>query len=47
MTDEDELKQNVTIRLNRQAIDFFDNGINKLVPCLNKCLDLNSDYTEK
>ena len=45
MAVDDELKQ--TTWLNRQAVDFFDDGINKLVPRLKKCLDLNGDYVEK
>jgi len=30
-----------------QAADFYDSGIQKLVPGLNKCLDNASDYVEK
>jgi hypothetical protein len=30
-----------------QAADFYDSGIQKLVPRLNKCLDYASDYVEK
>ena len=30
-----------------QAADFYDSGIQKLVPRLNKCLDYAGDYVEK
>jgi len=30
-----------------QAADFYDSGIQKLVPRLNKCLDNASDYVDK
>ena len=30
-----------------QAADFYDSGIQKLVPGLNKCLDKADDYVEK
>jgi hypothetical protein len=30
-----------------QAADFYDSGIQKLVPRLNKCLDNACDYVEK
>ena len=30
-----------------QATDFYDSGIQKLVPRLNKCLDNAGDYVEK
>jgi len=29
------------------AADFYDSGIQKLVPRLNKCLDNSGDYVEK
>jgi len=29
------------------AADFYDSGIQKLVPKLNKCLDYAGDYVEK
>ena len=29
-----------------QAVDFYDSGIQKLVPRLNKCLDNVCDYVE-
>jgi hypothetical protein len=31
----------------RQAANFYDSGIQKLVPRLNKCLDNAGDYVEK
>jgi hypothetical protein len=30
-----------------QVADFYDSGIQKLVPRLNKCLDNAGDYVEK
>jgi len=30
-----------------QAADFYDSGIQKLIPRLNKCLDNAGDYVEK
>jgi hypothetical protein len=30
-----------------QAADFYDSGIQKLVPRHNKCLDTAGDYVEK
>jgi hypothetical protein len=30
-----------------QAADFYDSGIQKLVPRLNKCLENDGDYVEK
>ena len=30
-----------------QTADFYDSGIQKLVPRLNKCLDIASEYVEK
>ena len=30
-----------------QAADFYDSGIQQLVPRLNKCLDSAGDYVEK
>ena len=30
-----------------QSADFYDSGIQKLVPRLNKCLDNAGDYVEK
>ena len=48
MADNGELKQTVTTWLNRQAVDFFDDSIiNKIVPRLNKCLDLKGKLCRK
>jgi hypothetical protein len=33
--------------LRAQAAEFYDIGIQKLVPRLNKCLDKGGDYAEK
>ena len=30
-----------------QVTEFFDNGIQKLMPQLDKCLNINGDYVEK
>lgn len=30
-----------------QAAEFYDEAIQKLVPQLNKCLEINGDYVEK
>jgi len=34
-------------RFKELAADFYDSGIQKLVPRLNKCLDNAGDYVEK
>jgi histone-lysine N-methyltransferase SETMAR len=45
---EDEVVKNeVTTWLRAQAVEFYDIGIQKLVPRLNKCLDKGGDYVEK
>ena len=44
---DDVLKETVTNWLNAQAAEFYDEGIQKLVPRLNKCLDILGDYVEK
>jgi len=41
------MKNEVTTRLRAQAAKFYDIGIQKLVPRLNKCLDKGGDYVEK
>jgi hypothetical protein len=33
--------------LSSQAADFFDTGIQKLIPKCNKCLSSSGDYVEK
>jgi len=45
--DEDEVQEEVMTWFKGQAADFYDLGIQKLVPRLNKCLDNASDYVEK
>jgi len=45
--DDDELQEEVTTCFIGLAADFYDSGIQKLVPRLNKCLDNAGDYVEK
>jgi len=45
--DDDEVQEEVLTWFKGQAADFYDSGIQKLVPRLNKCLDNGSDYVEK
>ena len=45
--DDDELQEEVMAWFKGQAADFYDSGIQKLVPRLNKCLDNAGDYVEK
>ena len=42
--DDDEVQEEVMTRFKGQAADFYDSGIQKLVPRLNKCLDNAGDY---
>jgi hypothetical protein len=42
--DDDEVQEEVMAWFRGQAADFFDSGIKKLVPRLNKCLDNAGDY---
>jgi hypothetical protein len=44
---DDEVQEKVMTWFKGQAADFYDSGIQKLVPALNKCLDNASDYVEK
>ena len=44
---DDEVQKEVMTWFKGQAADFYDSGIQKLVPRLNKCLDNASDYVEK
>jgi len=44
---EEEEKNEVTMLLYVQVAEFFDIGIQKTVPRLNKCLDIGGDYVEK
>jgi len=45
--DDDEVKEEVMAWFKEQEADFYDSGIQKLVPRLNKCLDNAGDYFEK
>jgi hypothetical protein len=45
--DDDEVQEEVMTWFKRQAADFYDSGIQKLVPRLNKFLDNAGDYVEK
>ena len=43
----DEMQEVVMTWFKGQAADFYDSGIQKLVPRLNKCLDNAGDCVEK
>jgi transposase len=43
----EELMEDGKTWLSSQAADFFDTGIQKLIPHYNKCLNFSSDYIEK
>jgi len=45
--DDDEVQEEVMTWFRGQAAEFYDSGIQKLVPRLNKCLDNAGDYVEK
>ena len=45
--DDDEVQEEVMTCFKKQAADFYDSGIQKLIPRLNKCLDNAGDYVEK
>ena len=45
--DDAELQAGVNEWLKSQVAKFYDDGINKLVHCYDKCLNLNGDYVEK
>ena len=47
MFDDDDEVQEEVMTFKGQAADFYDSGIQKLVPRLNKCLDNAGDYVEK
>jgi hypothetical protein len=40
-------QEEVMTLFKRQAADFYDSGIQKLVPRFNKCLENAGDYVEK
>jgi hypothetical protein len=41
------VQEEVMTRFKQQAADFYDSGIQKLVPRLKKCLDNDGNYVEK
>ena len=45
--DDDEVQEEVMMLFKVQAADFYDSGIQKLVPRLNKGLDKAGEYVEK
>jgi len=45
--DDDEVQEEVMTWFKGQAADFYDSGIQKLVPRLNKCLENAGDYVGK
>ena len=45
--DDDEVQEEVMTWFKGQAADFYDTGIYKLVPRLNRWLDKAGDYVEK
>ena len=45
--DDDEVQEEVMTWFKGQAADFYDSGIQKVVPRLNRCLDKAGDYVEK
>ena len=45
--DDDEVQEEVMTWFKGLSADFYDSGIQKLVPRLNKCLDNAGDYVEK
>lgn len=46
-TDDDEVKTTVVQWLSNQAETFFDDGIQKLVPRYDMCLNINGNYAKK
>jgi len=45
--DDDDEVQEVMTWFKGQAADFYDSGIQKLVPRLNKCFDNAGEYVDK
>jgi hypothetical protein len=45
--DDDEVQEKVITWFKRQTADFYDSGIQRLVPRLNKCLENAGDCVEK
>jgi hypothetical protein len=46
-SNDDEVQEEVMTWFKVQAVDFYDSGIQKLVPRLNKCLGNTGDCVEK
>jgi histone-lysine N-methyltransferase SETMAR len=46
-SDNEELMEGVRTWLSAQAADFFDTGLQKLIPRCDKCLNSGGDYVEK
>jgi len=44
---DDEVQAEFMTWFKGQAADFYDSGIQRLVPRLNKCLDNAGDYVKK
>jgi hypothetical protein len=47
MATDEQVKETVADWLNGQVTDFCEEGIIKLVQCLDKCLNHNGNYLEK
>ena len=45
--DDDDVQEEVMTWFKGQAANFYDSGIQKVVPRFNKCLDNAGDYVEK
>ena len=45
--DDEDLNDAVQKCLTSQAAQFYEEGIQKLVPCYNKCLNNGGEYMEK
>jgi hypothetical protein len=45
--EDEEMKNEVTAWLCAQAAEFYDIGIQNLIPRLKKCLDIGGDYVKK
>jgi len=45
--DDDEVQEEVMMWFKGLVADFYDSGIQKLIPRLNKCLDNAGNYVEK
>ena len=44
--DDDDVQEEIITCFQRLAADFYDSGIQQLVPRLNRCLDNAGDYVE-